>query len=139
KALAVMFLDVDHFKSINDRLGHVGGDSVLKEFAERLRHTVRGSDIAARLAGDGFVGLLEGVQGEHDIEVVARKIVGAIREPFFCAGAPLQVTASIGVAYCTHPLTAGELLACADAALYEAKGAGRDTFRVRRLGGSLPE
>jgi diguanylate cyclase (GGDEF)-like protein/PAS domain S-box-containing protein len=139
KALAVMFLDVDHFKSINDRLGHVAGDIVLKEFAERLRHTVRGTDIAARLAGDEFVVLLENVQGEHDIEVVSRKIVAAVREPFFCAGAPLQVTTSIGIAYCTQPRTASELLACADAALYEAKGAGRDTFRVRKLGGSIAE
>ena len=139
RALAVMFLDLDHFKSINDRLGHVAGDIVLKEFAERLRHTVRGTDIAARLAGDEFVVLLEGVQGEHDIEVVARKVVAAIREPFFCAGAPLQVTTSIGVAYCIQPRTAGEILSCADAALYEAKGAGRDTFRVRKLGGAVAE
>jgi diguanylate cyclase (GGDEF)-like protein len=138
-ALAVMFLDVDHFKSINDRLGHGAGDAVLKEFALRLRQTVRVSDIAARLAGDEFVVLLEGVPGEHDAEVVAKKVLAAIREPFFCAGAPLQVTTSVGVAFSAHPRAAGELLACADAALYEAKNAGRDTLRVRRLGAVVAE
>jgi len=132
-ALAVMFLDVDHFKSINDRLGHGAGDIVLKEFAERLRQKVRATDIAARLAGDEFVVLLEGMQTEHDAELVAKKIVLAIRDPFFCAGVPVQVTTSVGVAFCAHPRAAGELLACADAALYEAKAAGRDTFRVRSL------
>ncbi|HTT09385.1 MAG TPA: PAS domain-containing protein [Burkholderiaceae bacterium] len=133
-ALAVMFLDIDHFKSINDRLGHGAGDAVLKEFALRLRHTVRATDIAARLAGDEFVVLLEGVPSEHDAEVVAKKVLAAIREPFFCAGASLQVTTSVGVAFSAHPRAAGELLACADAALYEAKDAGRDTLRVRALG-----
>jgi diguanylate cyclase (GGDEF)-like protein len=133
KPLAVMFLDVDHFKSINDRHGHPVGDIVLKEFATRLRETVRATDMAARLAGDEFVVLLEGLHDASDVEVVATKIVEAMREPFFCAGAPMRVTASIGVAYSAHPSVASELLGCADAALYEAKGAGRDTFRVRRL------
>ena len=133
KPLALMFLDVDHFKSINDRFGHGVGDLVLKEFATRLSETVRATDTAARLAGDEFVVLLEGVPDLHDVEVVAKKIITAVREPFHCTEVPMRVTTSIGVAYCTEPCAASELLSCADAALYEAKAAGRDTFRARNL------
>jgi diguanylate cyclase (GGDEF)-like protein/PAS domain S-box-containing protein len=133
RPLAVMFLDVDHFKTINDRFGHAVGDLVLKEFATRLGETVRATDTAARLAGDEFVVLLEGVPEQHDVEHVARKVIAAIREPFTCAELRLAVTTSIGVAYCTRPHPPSELLACADGALYEAKAAGRNTFRVRRL------
>lgn len=133
KPIAVMFLDVDHFKSINDTLGHAAGDAVLKEFAARLRKSVRVTDTAARLAGDEFVVLLEAVHTEADAEQVAKKIVGAIRAPFLIDGKPLRVTTSVGVAFSSRPAPDGSLMHRADEALYLAKGAGRDTFRLKSV------
>lgn len=133
KPIAVMFLDVDYFKSINDTLGHSTGDAVLKEFAVRLKKSVRVTDTAARLAGDEFVVLLEAVNAEADAELVARKIVDAIRVPFTVEGMQLQVTTSLGVAFSSRPAPDGSLMDNADEALYMAKAAGRDTYRLKSL------
>lgn len=133
KPLAVLFLDVDHFKSINDRLGHAGGDAVLKEFAARLRSALRLTDMPGRLAGDEFVILVEGLNDEGEAALVAGKVLRAIRQPFMVGDTLLPVTTSIGVAYCERPGPESALLVCADEALYEAKAAGRNTFAIRRM------
>ncbi len=131
--LALLFLDIDHFKRINDTLGHAGGDTVLKEFAARLKAAVRVTDTAARLAGDEFVVLLEAPGDAHDTALVAGKIVQAMHPVFHVEGRTLQVSTSIGAAHCRRPGPGSDLLAQADEALYEAKAAGRNTFRLREV------
>ena len=127
--MAVMYLDIDHFKSINDSLGHAVGDAVLCEFARRLEACVRSTDTVARLAGDEFVILLEGIEGGAEAGLIAAKVVACIRHPFDVGDAPLAVTASVGVAtYEGAVQTAAEVLALADRALYRAKKLGRDRY-----------
>jgi diguanylate cyclase (GGDEF)-like protein/PAS domain S-box-containing protein len=129
--LALMFLDVDHFKSINDSLGHAAGDLVLQSFAARLRTSVRETDTVARLAGDEFVVVLEGLHSTAEPQFVARKILSQIAREFDIEGRKLQVTTSIGVAYHdSGTVQPAQLLALADKALYEAKAAGRNTFAL---------
>lgn len=129
QAMAVVFLDIDHFKSINDSLGHAGGDAVLCEFARRLRACVRATDTVARLAGDEFVVLLDSIEGGSAFERLAEKIVACIRPPFQVADQSLSVTTSAGVAiYAGGGQDAPEVLSLADAALYNAKKQGRDRF-----------
>ena len=131
QALAVVFLDIDHFKTINDSLGHAGGDAVLREFAQRLRDCVRITDTVARLAGDEFVLLLEGVASAADLDLLAGKIVACIRPPFDVAGVPRHITTSAGLAvYDGSAHDASTLLAQADAALYRAKQLGRDRYTL---------
>lgn len=130
--LAVLFLDIDHFKSINDTYGHAGGDLVLQEFARRLSHAVRKTDTVARLAGDEFVILLEGAKTRLEVEAVALKILHAIEQPWLLQGAQLTITTSIGIAFDHKCLGSGDsLIAQADEALYEAKAAGRNAFRLQ--------
>ena len=127
--MAVVFLDIDHFKSINDSIGHAGGDAVLCEFARRLRACVRSTDTVARLAGDEFVILLDGIDGGSEFGPLAEKIVTCIRPPFQVAGTALVVTTSVGVAvYEGGRQDAAEVLSLADGALYKAKEQGRDRF-----------
>lgn len=131
RPLSLMFLDIDHFKSINDSLGHAGGDEVLQEFAWRLHSSVRDNDLVARLAGDEFVILLEDIKTPEEASGVARKIIAAIGEPFDLVSGDLSVTASIGVAFVSNGQDASaDILHVADNALYEAKAAGRNAFRV---------
>ncbi len=130
KAMAVIYMDVDHFKRINDGHGHAAGDAVLKEFATRIRRAVRSTDTAARLAGDEFVVILEGLQNDAEASRVAAKLVDAIRPPIpLPAGGEIHVTTSVGMA-CWGGVGEGaqDLLERADRALYRAKAAGRDTF-----------
>jgi diguanylate cyclase (GGDEF)-like protein/PAS domain S-box-containing protein len=127
--MALMFLDIDHFKSINDSLGHGAGDEVLREFANRIRNGIRITDTAARLAGDEFVIILENLKRPNEAESVVEKLVEAIRQPMQAAGNEVLVTASIGVTLChSENIAAKALLARADRALYRAKSAGRNTF-----------
>src|SRR5439155_3250348 len=98
RPMALMFLDVDHFKQINDTHGHAAGDAVLKEFAARLQRCVRITDTVARLAGDEFVIILEGLHDIEDAELVARKIRAALQPPFVWGDLALsRITSSIGV------------------------------------------
>ena len=129
RAMAVMFLDIDHFKSINDTIGHHGGDEVLREFAQRLQRCVRKTDTVSRLAGDEFTIILEGLQMDDETSVVAGKIIHAMREGFKIGNTLRSVTTSIGVAV-RRPdeVDATALLRRADVALYAAKSAGRNTF-----------
>lgn len=129
--LALAYLDIDHFKAINDSLGHGAGDAVLHEFAARLCANVRAVDTVARIAGDEFVIIFEQVAQADEAARLAEKIVAAIRAPFTVAGAPLPVTTSIGIAlHDGDALTPAELVARADAALYQAKRQGRDGYAL---------
>jgi diguanylate cyclase (GGDEF)-like protein len=131
-AIALLFLDIDSFKAINDTLGHACGDGVLAEYARRLLAGVRGTDTVARLAGDEFVVVLENLRTQEAAAAVAQKIVGQVASPAFQVdGRTLEVTTSIGIAFLQAvdiSVTAEELLARADAALYDAKSAGRNRF-----------
>ena len=125
--MALAYLDIDRFKAINDSLGHKTGDEVLKEFAARLVRSVRASDLVARLAGDEFVIIFEGVNGAAEVRQIGAKIIDAIRQPFELASGPLPVTTSIGIAiFREGALTPAQFLDLADQALYVAKGQGRD-------------
>lgn len=128
--LALLFLDIDHFKSINDGHGHGVGDAVLQQFAARLRDCVRSTDLVARLAGDEFVLVLEGLAEAEDAAAVAQKILNAMDEPVDIGEArPLSVGTSIGVATLRGGTsTPQQLTARADAALYRAKREGRRRY-----------
>jgi diguanylate cyclase (GGDEF)-like protein/PAS domain S-box-containing protein len=129
RPLAVMFLDLDHFKSINDSLGHDAGDRLLKEVAWRLRACVREADTVARLGGDEFILLLPELVEEEAAEAVAAKMLAATLEPYRIAGKDLTVTASIGV--CLYPRDGREgetLIKKADTAMYRAKQQGRAAY-----------
>ena len=125
--MALAYLDIDRFKAINDSLGHKTGDEVLKEFAARLVRGVRASDLVARLAGDEFVIIFEGVNGAAEVRQIGAKIIDAIRQPFELASGPLPVTTSVGIAiFREGALTPAQLLDLADQALNAANGQGRD-------------
>ena len=130
--LALLYLDLDGFKAINDGLGHAAGDAVLRQFAERLRRTVRTSDTVARMSGDEFVVLLEDLREPKDADAIARTVVEASREGFAIESTPLRVTTSIGIAFTRGEISGAELLKRADSALYEAKRAGRDRYHIDR-------
>ncbi len=127
--MALLFLDIDHFKAINDTLGHEAGDQLLKVFATRMHDCVRQSDMVARLAGDEFTIVLEGLRNVNDAKALAEKLVEALRAPTALAGKLVEVTASVGVAlWRAGDVDDAELLRRADEALYEAKRRGRDGF-----------
>ena len=129
--IAVLYLDIDRFKHINDTGGHAAGDLVLKEFSTRLLRCVRATDTVARHAGDEFVVLLDALDSLDDAGSVASKIVAAMTSNIVALDRPYAVTVSIGVAmHRGDDQTSEALLAAADAALYAAKEAGRNQFRV---------
>jgi diguanylate cyclase (GGDEF)-like protein len=128
--VAVLFVDLDRFKLINDSLGHSTGDLILQEVARRMRAMVREGDTVARLGGDEFTVILGALTQGSDAGLIAHKLVLAFREPFEVADRRLYVTASIGI--CLYPDDGEEVEALvrnADAAMYLAKEQGRDTFR----------
>jgi len=130
RPMALMFMDIDRFKGINDTLGHAGGDEVLKTFAQRLSGCVRKTDTVARLAGDEFVVILEGLNTVDEPHFLARKILASIAAEQRVLGHALTVTTSIGISfYEGDESTEGQLMSLADKALYEAKAAGRGTWR----------
>ncbi len=123
--LALMFIDLDKFKPVNDTLGHDVGDLLLKEVAKRLQNCLRESDTVARMGGDEFVVLLPLVAQEANALLVAQKILAALTEPFALAGHKLHISASIGVAiYPEHGKGEEQLLKSADYAMYQAKERG---------------
>lgn len=129
KAMALLFLDIDHFKVVNDTLGHEAGDQLLKVFAARMRQLVRLSDTVARLGGDEFTIILEGLRDANDAKAVAGNLVETLRQPIGLAGKLLEITISVGVAMCHADETdAAALLGRADVALYEAKRRGRNGY-----------
>lgn len=131
RRVAVLFVDLDRFKAVNDTLGHEAGDALLQQVAERLRSCLRSSDTLARLAGDEFTILLEDVADLQEAEQVAQRLQMALREPFTVAGQPVRTTASVGIAL-SGPDTqrAEELLRGSDAAMYRAKALGRNRSQV---------
>ena len=132
-AMALMYLDIDHFKQINDTLGHAGGDDVLREFGRRLRASVRGTDTVCRLSGDEFTVIVEGIDASSAAVGVAEKIRAVTNEPIMAAGVSCKITASIGIAYLHKgEHDAGQISKKADDALYEAKRAGRDRYFLAR-------
>ncbi|MDQ3228796.1 MAG: diguanylate cyclase, partial [Pseudomonadota bacterium] len=128
--ITLLFLDIDYFKRINDSLGHLAGDAVLKEFARRLSACVRAEDLLARLGGDEFVMLVEDAATTEYAEVIARKLIECVIQPSQVDGADTSITTSIGIAFCLRATSAEELLWYADKALYVAKGNGRNTFHL---------
>ena len=131
--IALMYLDIDHFKRINDGQGHAAGDQVLRIFARRLLDSVRRTDLVARLGGDEFVVIIEDAMLPEAAEAMARKLIKAMHGRIDIEGRSLDVTTSIGIAYSSLPTDATSLMSVADAALYEAKKAGRNTYRVQAV------
>ncbi len=129
---AMMFVDLDRFKNINDSLGHDVGDQVLLAVADRMRANVRGSDTVARYAGDEFTAILRHIPQKEDVDRICNKINSVLAEPLPLGdGQELQVTASIGVSFYPDDGTnAEQLLKNADRAMYSAKGLGRNTFQT---------
>lgn len=127
--LALMVIDLDRFKPVNDELGHHVGDELLKAVAQRLQELVRKSDTVARIGGDEFVVLLMDVQMQDVVTVVAQKILAALGRVFPIEGHRVEIGGSIGIAiYPANGVNAHALLTCADAAMYQAKRAGRGNY-----------
>ncbi len=128
--IALLFIDLDGFKTVNDSLGHQAGDFVLKTIAARLSDIVRASETVARIGGDEFVVLVEIVEDRAGLAMLAQRIEGTVSLPLLWNGHEIQLSASIGIA--VFPDDANEeqqLLACADAAMYAAKAAGKNSHR----------
>ena len=130
--MAVLFLDLDNFKRVNDSLGHTAGDELLVSVAERLRGCLRLSDTAARLGGDEFAILLEDVSHEADAEEVAGRIIEALQQPFGRGEREVFVSASVGIAFPTPGTTGDQLLSEADLAMYTAKRRGKGRWETYR-------
>jgi diguanylate cyclase (GGDEF)-like protein/PAS domain S-box-containing protein len=132
RGIAVLFVDLDAFKAVNDGLGHAVGDRVLQATARRLRAVVRPADTVTRWGGDEFVVLMEGLDSADEAVVVARRIEQAVAAPLEHRSDELLVTASVGIAYASHadPTTSAKLLHEADAAMYRAKRSGRARHTV---------
>jgi len=132
KYLAVMFVDLDHFKEVNDSLGHDAGDELLKAVAQRLKASVRDDDTVSRHGGDEFIVLLPEIAQPRDAAAVAEKIIASVASPVTVGGGSLRVSISVGIVV-HDPDCAGDssdLLKKADAAMYEVKGSGRAGYRV---------
>jgi diguanylate cyclase (GGDEF)-like protein/PAS domain S-box-containing protein len=128
---ACLYLDIDHFKSINDSLGHATGDEALREFGRRLQSAARDTDLVARLAGDEFVMVLEDMDPPGAAAAVAEAVIKGMRAPFLIFGLEMSISTSVGVAVSnSHDQSADDLLKRADAALYSAKRAGRGMFKT---------
>jgi diguanylate cyclase (GGDEF)-like protein len=137
QALALLCLDIDHFKSINDAFGHAVGDAVLVEVARRLRGGLRSVDLASRLGGDEFALVVQAAHSPEQLQAVADRLVRALGQPFEVNGHAVPLSASVGVAWApAHGADLDELMANADLALYAAKEGGRGRYEcfVPRLG-----
>src|SRR5258705_3309014 len=128
--LAVLYIDIDEFKSVNDSLGHPAGDEWLKAVASRLQSCVRATDFVARLGGDEFAIVQIGIEQPGDVVKLVKRIYAAIREPYDCLGHQIATDASIGIALAPNDGTdLDQLLKSADLAMYGAKADGRRTYR----------
>jgi diguanylate cyclase (GGDEF)-like protein/PAS domain S-box-containing protein len=128
--VSVLFIDLDHFKQVNDTMGHAAGDRLLQLVAERLASAVRQSDLVARLAGDEFVVLIEDHKGPEEVMIVAQKVVGFLQRPVLLEWREVNVSGSVGIA--SYPEDGDDvesLVKNADAAMYQAKERGRNNFQ----------
>lgn len=131
---AVLYVDLDGFKAVNDSAGHAAGDALLLQAARRLQASVRAADTVARLGGDEFAALLEAEAGTRTSRAreVAERILSALSKPYRLGDVDAVVSASMGIAVATPGITPEELLHCADLAMYEAKAAGKGCIRTHR-------
>ncbi|KAA1010798.1 EAL domain-containing protein [Paraburkholderia panacisoli] len=128
---AVLLIDLDGFKAINDSLGHAAGDQILQEAASRLREILPSGDLVGRLAGDEFVAIADGMSQVREVRVLADRIVKTLARPFALSEALVHIGASVGVSlYPEHAKTGPQLLICADRALYAVKRSGKSAFAV---------
>ncbi|MBU2285348.1 MAG: diguanylate cyclase, partial [Gammaproteobacteria bacterium] len=136
--MALMYIDLDRFKQVNDRFGHPCGDALLKAVAERLSGATRSTDFVSRLGGDEFTVILQMLRESEDATHVAEKIIAAMKEPFRLGKLTLDISASVGVAcYGGAPATPDQLTRRADEMLYQAKAAGRDNYQVALVSDGL--
>jgi len=134
RPMALMYLDIDHFKRINDSRGHVVGDGLLKLFASRLQRAVRAEDTVCRLGGDEFSIIVEHLTQPEIAEGIAAKIVKSMQSPFSLEGDLIEVGASVGVAFYHGEGTEPQaLIKRADEMLYQAKAMGRNTYCIAPL------
>jgi diguanylate cyclase (GGDEF)-like protein len=127
---ALLFIDLDHFKEVNDTLGHQIGDELLVMIAQRLQAAVRAEDTVARMGGDEFVILLDNPSSREQIVNIAEKLLDNLRSPIQWAGQEFQVGYSVGISqYPANGTNASSLMASADKAMYETKAAGRNGYR----------
>jgi diguanylate cyclase (GGDEF)-like protein len=130
RSVAMLFIDLDNFKAINDSFGHSEGDRVLSATAQRLSKCTRSGDTVARLGGDEFAVLLENLVDREPVIEVAKRIVATLREPFPFLGSDLRISASVGVAFATRDDGVEELLRNSDVAMYSAKAEGKGRYAV---------
>ncbi|MFC1679007.1 diguanylate cyclase domain-containing protein [Elusimicrobiota bacterium] len=129
--MAIMFLDLDRFKAVNDTLGHDAGDALLRLAAGRLKGALREGDLAARLGGDEFTVICSGGVTERELSVLGQRLVDRLGEPFEVPGGTANIGTSIGIAMApAHTENSEELLKKADVAMYRAKALGRDNFQI---------
>src|SRR5262249_47682738 len=126
--VTVLFIDLDHFKPINDTYGHDAGDMALKTAAQRIQTVLRAYDTPARFGGDEFAVLLEGIASPRDAAAVAKKIIRALAAPIPYRGKNLEIGASIGIAFAEATSTPEVLLQQADTAMYHAKKEGGGSY-----------
>ncbi len=129
KTIALAFIDLDHFKPINDNYGHQVGDVVLASSANRLNAAVRGCDSLARIGGDEFIAIIEGIKSNEDIFPIVERIVHSINQPFLIDNQKIEISCSVGVAIYPGDGDTDKLMACADAAMYKAKENGKNQFK----------
>ena len=130
RLVAVLFLDIDDFKNVNDQFGHHNGDLVLKELGARLQRSVRDSDTVARMGGDEFIIVLENIRTKENVIRVAEKIISHISEPFEIQDHTIVITVSIGISFSEkRNMAEVDLLKTSDAALYKVKEDGKNNFR----------
>jgi diguanylate cyclase (GGDEF)-like protein len=129
--VALLFVDLDDFKQVNDSFGHAAGDQILCRVAERLEASIRADDVVGRQSGDEFAVLLGRIVDEDEAAAAAERILGELRRPIGLGGAAIFVSGSIGVAVADAPgTTAEDLLIQADAAMYAAKRSGKGQFAL---------
>jgi diguanylate cyclase (GGDEF)-like protein len=137
--VAVLFLDLDFFKAVNDSHGHLVGDQLLKQAAKRLTALLRTKDTVARIGGDEFVILLPQMADEAQVTAIAETILEKLAVPFQFAEMALKMSASIGIAlFPEHDVNADDLIKCADSAMYSAKRKGRNCYAIYHVGNPLP-
>ncbi len=127
--IAIAYIDLDHFKPINDTYGHHVGDAVLKAVAQRLQAAIRGCDSLARIGGDEFVALIEEIKSDDDIIPVVERIVNSIKQPFLIDDHHIEISCSVGIAIYPRDGNIDKLMICADTAMYKAKENGKNQFK----------